>query len=146
MLNSPVKTSKIKFDSCVIAVKLIPKSIVKTSWLNLIQRCWNQTGIWSEIQENSWQLRNKHCIHLGSLLKKLPIDMDFIHFIFQFHQFCGIKAREFFRPAMHTLAHRRDAGRFEYLMTTKTVTMLRAKYLQWGKYPFILCSQYYVYR
>ena len=32
---------------------------------------------------------------------KLPIDIDFIHFICQFHQSCGINAREYFQGQLH---------------------------------------------
>ena len=32
---------------------------------------------------------------------KLPIDIDFIHFICQFHQSCGINARECFQGQLH---------------------------------------------
>ena len=44
------------------------------------------------VMSSVWQ--NPHS--LGSCTEILPIDIDCIHFICQFHQFCGIKARECF--------------------------------------------------
>ena len=88
-------TLKLLFDSCVKSVKF------KTNWLDQIPTLL-------ESSVDSW-LRYSKITHRYAkdspftwfLYLKLPIDTDFIHYICQFHQSCGINAREYFKGQLH---------------------------------------------
>ena len=72
MHNCLKNTLKLRFESYVTAVKF--ESYV-TAIKNYSQVCKNYPFTWF-------------------LYWKLPVDTDLIHFIFQFHESCGINARE----------------------------------------------------
>ena len=67
MLNCLEKTIYLQLDSCVTAVKFLITMFIKTTRLDLVKHCWNQSGFWSEIQWTNLQL----CL----LDWKLPSDM-----------------------------------------------------------------------
>ena len=43
MLNSLEKTYKLKFDSCVAAVKILTSVTIRTLGRDFILRCWHQS-------------------------------------------------------------------------------------------------------
>ena len=109
MPNCRKKTFKLKFDSRLTAVKFL-------TWLNFQN---NQTSNIPEISPDSVLNYSKitHRYAKNSpftwlLYWKLPIDTDFIHFICQFHQSCGINAREFSWASCTSARH---AGSFDCL-------------------------------
>ena len=112
MPNCMKKTFKLKFDSCPTAVKFL-------TWLKFQN---NQTSYIPEISPDSVLKYSKithryakHSLFTWFLCWKLPIDTDFIHFICQFHQSCGINAREFSWASCTSARH---AGSFDCLMAS----------------------------
>ena len=87
-------TLKLLFDSCVKSVKF------KTNWLDIIPTLLESSESWLRYSKITHRYA-KDSPFTWFLYLKLPIDTDFIHSICQFHQSCGIKAREYFKGQLH---------------------------------------------
>ena len=87
-------TLKLLFDSCVKSVKF------KTNWLDQIPTLLESSESWLRYGKITHRYA-KDSPFTWFLYLKLPIDTDFIHSICQFHQSCGIKAREYFKGQLH---------------------------------------------
>ena len=69
------------------------------TYLIWFQHSWNQCR-WAEISKSTHSHRYAKNYPITWLLFwQLPIDTNFIHFIFQFQQFFGVNARECFHAA-----------------------------------------------
>ena len=83
------------------SVKLLTSLIFKTNWLDLIPTLLESSlDYWLKYNKITRRYANNSPIS-WFLYLKLPIDTDFIHFICQFHQSCGINAREYFQGQLH---------------------------------------------
>ena len=89
------KNSQLLFDSCVKSVKF------KTNWLDQIPTLLESSvGSWLRYSKITHRYA-KDSSFTWFLYLKLPIDTDFIHSICQFHQSCGINARENLKCQLH---------------------------------------------
>ena len=81
---------------------------LSNSWPNLFSKQSDLIPTLLESSLDSWLKYSKTAHRYAKnspfswfLYLKLPIDTDFIHFISQFHQSCGINAREYFQGQLH---------------------------------------------